>query len=56
MRSLKKQEGDESEDFDELEDNTMTQMEFKFCNAALTKLIGYDVSKADFRKRTSLKN
>ena len=34
----------------------MVQMCFKFCNAALTQLIGYDISKTDFGSRSILKN
>ena len=31
-------------------------MQFKFCNVALTQLIGYDISKTDFRKKNIMKN
>ena len=44
------------EEEDKEAEDDLTQMSFKFCNVALTQLIGYDISKTDFRKRTIMKN
>ena len=35
------------EEEDKEAEDDLTQMSFKFCNVALTQLIGYDISKTD---------